>query len=320
MSNFINITSEKLERELSDLDSKIEAFIKAFDVSRFTEHLEPIRKLCDKYITGEFKKLKTINEKEKAISDLKPSRYSYDNTAAGYADYMTKNKTFLMHFENFVGRMGDSYCAQMTKFFLTMVMRTRLLKYYKENILIADPALFNAKYTMDKARDTLNYLDEKGWDIFITEKSEDIKVDVDVKSISSYYWNYHIYLKPTWAADVYDKGIALTDVAGKRVMIADAEEIPYTGILGSQVSLYLVKIAYSLVPQDSAYDMWGKSYTETEKYDLVRSTVHLEDKYLMTTQLTDGTLITATGKDDEWAERTLKSRLKRTMLKTMKIL
>jgi len=322
-NSFIRITGNDLEREATDLDLKIECFIKSFGIlPTYGPLMKDINRICDKYILKQLSHLKTINEKEDAISNLKENgNYNYYNTAANYADGIKESKSFRDYFTELVGPRNVAYDKSMSKFFSVMVIRKRLLDWYKNNILPADPALFNSKYTMDKSAVAQDLIDEKTWETRIVEPGEEIEVDVDPEAVHSYYWKYIMRLKPTWGRDVHDKGIAVTDVAGKHVMVMDAEQIPYTGVLGADTNLYLVKIGYSLVPLDfSLHSYNGPAPTEQEKLTKLKSTVHMEEKYLMTTKLTDGTQVTATGKDDEWAERTLKSRLKRTMLKTMKIL
>jgi hypothetical protein len=321
--DFITLTEDQIEREQEDLNSQIESFVKAFSCvptpKATTEILNEFTDATNKFVVKRLNHLKTINEREKAITKSDDGSYNY-SSAKEYTESFTANSKYRASFTKLIGPMVRSYSMNMYKFFTIMLMRKSLLKFYSENISKADPSLFNAKYTMDKAADTLRELDDKSWDIDIISPKGEPYVGIDERSISSYYWMYRAHLKPTWGADVYDEGIALQDIAGKRVVVLDAEQIPYTGPLGGNSKLYLIKVGYSLVPIDDSFNFWGKNYTDQEKIDIVGKTAHTKDLYLMTTELTDGTMMSATGKDDEWAERTLKSRLKRTMLKTMKIL
>jgi len=321
--DFITLTEDQIKREQEDLNSQIESFVKAFNClptsQCVTEILNEFTSGINKFVIKRLNGLKTINEKEKAITKSDDSHYNY-SSAREYTESFIVDSKYRAKFTKLTGPMVTSYSTNMYKFFTIMLMRKSLLKFYFENISKADPSLFNAKYTLDKAADTLRYLDDKSWDVNIINPNDIPHVSIDEKSVQSYYWMYKAHLKPTWGSDVYDKGIALQDIAGKRVMVLDAEQIPYTGPLGGNSKLYLIKVGYSLIPIDGSCNFWSKNYTQKEKEDIARTTAHTKDLYLMTTELTDGTTMSATGKDDEWAERTLKSRLKRAMLKTMKIL
>ena len=321
--DFITLTEDQIKSEQEDLTFQIESFVKAFSCvptpKATTELLTKFSDATNKFVISRLNKLKTINEREKAITKKDDSNYNY-SSAKEYTESFTATTAYKRLFEELTGLVERSYSVYMFKLITIMLMRKSLLSFYSKNISNADPSLFNAKYTLDKAADTLRYLDDKSWDVNIIENNALPHVSIDGNSINSYYWMYKAHLKPTWGSDVYDKGIALQDIAGKRVMVLDAEQIPYTGPLGGNSKLYLIKVGYSLVPLDESYNFWGKNYTDKEKEELVGKTAHNKDLYLMTTELTDGTTMSATGKDDEWAERTLKSRLKRTMLKTMKIL
>jgi len=321
--NFITLTKDQIEREQEDLTEGIESFIKAFNclptAKCTTEILNKFTDATDKFVINRLNGLKTINEREKAITKNDNGHYNY-SSAKEYTESFTVDNKYKAIFSKLTGPMVRSYSMHLYKLFTVMLMRKSLLKFYSKNISDADPSLFNAKYTLDKAADTLRSLDDKSWDVNIIEPKNAPYVSIDENSISSYYWMYKAHLKPTWGTDVYDKGIALQDIAGKRVMVLDAEQIPYTGPLGGNSKLYLIKVGYSLIPIDGSCNFWGKNYTLEEKEDIAKTTAHNKDLYLMTTELTDGTTMSATGKDDEWAERTLKSRLKRAMLKTMKIL
>jgi len=321
--DFITLSLDDIKREQDELDYTLMCFMKAYSLPKTTETFNKLKKHSDQYVIKQMNKQKTINEREKVIAYKDSRKTSYYSSAAAtsYSESFTRKEINLSYFDALVGPRGSAYDKSMFHFFSTMMLRNSLLDYYKKHISVADPSLFNAKYTMDKAEETTRNLDAQYWTINILEGKKTIPyVDVDDKTVQSYYWYYRTYLKPTWGTDVYDKGIALQDIAGKRVMVLDAEELPYTGPLGGNSKLYLIKVGYSLIPIDGSCNFWGTNYTEQEKIDIANSTAHNKDLYLMTTDLTDGTTMSATGKDDEWAERTLKSRLKRTMLKTMKIL
>lgn len=321
--DLITLSLDEIKREQDDLDYTLQCFMKSYSLPKTTDTFNKLKKYSDDFVIRQMNTYKTINEREKTIAYKEKRNTSYYSNAAAinYAEAFTRKELNLKYFDALVGPRGSSYDRSMFHFFSTVILRNSLLDYYKKHISVADPALFNAKYTMDKAEETTRELDSQCWSVDVIEDKMTIPyVSVDEKTLQSYYWYYKAYVKPTWGADVYDKGIALQDIAGKRVMVLDAEEIPYTGPLGGNSKLYLIKVGYSLIPIDGSCNFWGKSLTEQEKIDIAQSTAHNKDLYLMTTELTDGTTMSATGKDDEWAERTLKSRLKRTMLKTMKIL
>ena len=115
----------------------------------------------------------------------------------------------------------------------------------------------------------------------------------------------------TWWDDVHLNDIAKVDIGGKACLTLEAEEIMEHELLCDDVRLFQAKVLYTKMP--SYIDPFRMKANEA--FDIV----HVEDKVIAIQNLPDSSPIITTGKNQSWAVRTMKGRMKKKIVDIMGI-
>lgn len=114
-----------------------------------------------------------------------------------------------------------------------------------------------------------------------------------------------------WYDNVKGNGITQVDIGGKNALTLSAKEILGHPLESDGVRLFQSKVLYTKVPQTIS--------TYALKVNEGASLIHIEDKVIAIQQLTDSCVIT-TGKDESWAVRTMRGRMKKKMMNMMDLI
>lgn len=135
-----------------------------------------------------------------------------------------------------------------------------------------------------------------------------------------------VYPKITWFVDekyianVKDNQITTCDIAGKKCFTLCAEEELNHELSSQDVRLFKAVVGYTKVPItfDHGYG-WGRRTHKTilEQKTAVRSVIYTEERWIAVQDQNGSRIMEATGKDKSWAIRTMKQRMKTSMLKQM---
>ena len=121
------------------------------------------------------------------------------------------------------------------------------------------------------------------------------------------------YVDETYMDTVHKYKIHTTDIAGKKCFVKHAELITGHELESQDVKLFKAVVGYTKVPVD--FDSWGSTRVKS-KAD-IRACIFNEERWIAVQELPDGRREQASGKDQSWAIRTMKQRMKSTMLRTM---
>lgn len=123
-----------------------------------------------------------------------------------------------------------------------------------------------------------------------------------------YYVPKHTwYIDETYLDTVDKYNIHTTDIAGKRCFTLKAELIEEHELKDQGVTLFKAIVGYTKV---------GSNSKDTSKAG-VRASIYTEERWIAVQDQNDERVEQATGKDKSWAIRTMKQRMKSTMLKKM---
>ena len=120
----------------------------------------------------------------------------------------------------------------------------------------------------------------------------------------------HTYeVNQSWYADVFENGIAQTDIGGKKCLTTSAKLIEEHELKDQDVALYDCNVIYTKKPIDA--NTWNTKPGEPKAW------FHIEARHVAVQTLPSGKKEIATGKDKSWAIRTMKMRMKSNMMKQM---
>lgn len=128
------------------------------------------------------------------------------------------------------------------------------------------------------------------------------------KGQDSYNGTAIFYVDENYIKNVKDNGIEVVDIAGKEVLTLAATKVDDHDMVDQGVELFEATVAYAKVPRD--VDTWQMTEDDVDKI------FHCEQKFIAKWVNTSSTHI-ATGKDASWALRTMRSRMKKDMMKQM---
>lgn len=118
-----------------------------------------------------------------------------------------------------------------------------------------------------------------------------------------------IGINENWIEDVQKKGLQYTDIGGKNCLVTSAKEVEEHELKDQNVKLYDCTVCYTLRPLSA--NSWQSQAGEPAKW------FHVEKRHVAVQKLPSGSTEQASGKDKSWAIRTMKARMKRTMMKQM---
>ena len=143
--------------------------------------------------------------------------------------------------------------------------------------------------------------------------------EVDISTEASTHWRgtqaHHlkatVYVDGTYSNLIKQMGFHIVDIAGKACLTISADEITGHELEDKGVRLFNSKVIYTKVPR--TIDSWGMTSDEA------KSIFHVEDKVIAVQPPhgEGGSPTIATGKDQSWAVRTMKGRLKKRMYAMM---
>lgn len=323
--NFLKLTKEDINEELSELNSQLYVVTSALEVDKVNLLLKKgMKTYAEKYIN----KKKDVGEKEAFVSRTQAREY-YSTNAENLAKEFLDEVITRRGNSAVLNEIYDTYqcgsklfrsnsCQRAASTVIyTIAAREAMLNWYKTNLLESEETMFLTAQTESLASASTSYLDNYSWKISVIPDKETPRMEL-TEGGTQYSGAYTAFLKPDWCLKVHEKGLATTDIAGKIVLVLDADPVTPKRVDIEGVNLFKIKVGYSLVPIGS--DAWGWSSTASNQQEQREATVNNKDLYLAYIVDTNGKKIIATGKDEEWAQRTLKMRLKRTMLKSMGVL
>ena len=127
------------------------------------------------------------------------------------------------------------------------------------------------------------------------------------KQIRESTLTYHI--NQDWYDNVYKKGIARSDIGGKAVLVTSAKEIEEHELKDQSVKLFDCTTIYTKLPVGT--NTWRMPSGSSKKHFFI------EPRHIAVQTLPSGETVQASGKDKSWAIRTMKMRMKASMLKQM---
>ena len=125
----------------------------------------------------------------------------------------------------------------------------------------------------------------------------------------TFNWKAKVHVDSTWIDKVYKNKIAKVDIAGKTVMTLDADEIMDHELKDQNVRMWDATVFYSKVPSNV-----NPNYAPKGTWKQI---LHKEKRVIVVETLPSGDTQMATGKDISWATRTMRMRMKSSMLKQM---
>jgi len=322
--SFLKLSSEDVNNEMKEIKYNLGFLSKTFNLDSLITNPKVIKTVKDTMIE-KIEKHNDYVDQENAISG-KGKDAAYDDNAQRIADDLAfriirdKNKTWLPWLEE---QHPLLKCRQTVRYIIKSVFalmaRESMLTFYQKNMLDQSEDIYLRARTESTAKSKLNYFDNNYWKVGFA--NDDSELDVKATEIESYSFTYKVFLKKDWCTKVFDKDLWLTDIAGKDVFVMDANEIEVENPTIAGLTMLKIKVGYAIKPIDGRADYYKIQHLSKEKKNEIRqSTAYCEDKYLCYILDTDGKRILATGKDPDWAQRTLRMRLKRTMLKTMDLI
>ena len=139
-------------------------------------------------------------------------------------------------------------------------------------------------------------------------------------------YNYAIpkiqwYVDEHYISNVKDNKIEVCDIAGKRCFTLSAVEELNHELSNDGVRLFKAIVGYTKIPltfEDNGYH-WRRSNHKTlqEQKANIRAVIHTEERWIAIQDQNGERIMEATGKDKSWAIRTMKQRMKTSMLKKM---
>ena len=129
---------------------------------------------------------------------------------------------------------------------------------------------------------------------------------------NDYTFKATLYVDHTYKTVIEENGIEVVDIGNKMCLTLSAEEIEDHDLKDQNVKLFKAKVAFTKVGRD--VNRWSMKKEDCE------GILQIEEKYIAVQHLVSGEKQVATGKDEHWAIRTMKSRMKRKMLKMMDII
>lgn len=124
---------------------------------------------------------------------------------------------------------------------------------------------------------------------------------VSINGYANYGSTAIVGISDTWDEDVYAKGLSTIEFQSKYVMPLSLKVVPNAELTAEGVTLYKGHIAYTYVPRANP-----ATFLET---------IRTEEKYIAVQYSPEGRpAIIATGKDESWAVRTMKGRLRSNLL------
>ena len=202
--------------------------------------------------------------------------------------------------------------AAMLEHIMSMMMRQENILEYQRNYANIDPNIEKADKAARKAyRKWRANEGPIGW-------RNKIDIEAKVGEGATYDFNYNpsetsftaiIYVDETYMDTVEANNINVVDIAGKPVITLKAEEIIGHELEDNNVRLFKATVGYTKVSR-------GINTYRLKCEEEARSLIRIEEKWIAFQELPNGR-ITATGKDKAWAIRTMKSRMKLTMMKQM---
>ena len=323
---FLKLDSEVIDKELSELNTFLYTVTDSFNVSKVNITLKRMmNNFTDSYMAN---RMRDIADKERFISSNKEresNSTNAENLGKEFLEHIISkrkgNKGLSEVYDTFKANhkiFNSNSCRRtVATTIYTIAAREAMLNWYKENLISSPETTFLTAQTESRGSGSCSSLDHYHWKVKVINKGTP-RVELG-RDGSQYNGAYVAYLKPDWCVKVHEQGLAQTDIAGKTVLVLDAEPVTPKRVDLEGVNLFKIKVGYSLVPIGSNAWVWGGGSSATQQQER-EATVNNKDLYLAYVTDTDGQKILATGKDEEWAQRTLKMRLKRTMLKTMGVL
>lgn len=141
----------------------------------------------------------------------------------------------------------------------------------------------------------------------------DYTEEVNGIQTGSVNWDMQIGIEGTWLSEVVANGIQLVDIGGKSCMTLCAKEIEEHELKDDDVRLFQAKVVYTHVPR--TMDTWCPKPGDG------KDVVKIEDKVIAIQTYESGERPTiTTGKNQSWAIRTMRGRMKKKMMQMMDLI
>ena len=129
------------------------------------------------------------------------------------------------------------------------------------------------------------------------------------------------YVDEKYIANVKGNQITTCDIAGKKCFTLCAEEELNHELSNQDVRLFKAVVGYTKIPLDFDHGGygWSRKPTKTviEQKANIRNVIYTEERWIAIQDQDGKRIMEATGKDKSWAIRTMKQRMKTSMLKQM---
>lgn len=122
-------------------------------------------------------------------------------------------------------------------------------------------------------------------------------------------WTIKYNVDQNWMDDVYENKIQYTDIGGKQCLVTQAKEVEEHELKDQGIKLYDCTVIYTKIPVSDNH--WRIPAGQP------RTWFNVEKRHVAVQSLPSGGVQQASGKDASWAIRTMKMRMKSTMMKQM---